>query len=135
MPGDKNAISKRGLPDTGEQQEQEVTADDSILPWQTWCQVNVCPTHAAQALLLDGAPVAEVRAVNSLSGAVWRTSQDGLQFQVCYLTTANQHTTVKKSGIIKSDTGTFSPMKYKTKHELKQTTLMLIINTSVHEMR
>lgn len=71
-------------------QQQEVTADNTILAWQPWCQVYVCPIHAAQALLLDGAPVAEVRAMNSFSRTVWRTSQDGFQFQIHHLTAAMQ---------------------------------------------
>lgn len=68
----------------------QLTADDALLPWQAWCQMDVCPPHAAQALLLDGAPVAEVGAMHSLSGAVWRTSQDRFQLQIHYLTTAMQ---------------------------------------------
>jgi len=49
--------------------------------------VDVSPLHAAQALLLDGAPVVEVRAMNSLSRAVWSTSQDWFQLQINDLTT------------------------------------------------
>lgn len=48
--------------------------------------MNVCPLHAAQALLLDGAPVSEVGAMNSLSRAVWRTSRDQFQLQIHNLT-------------------------------------------------
>lgn len=48
----------------------QLTADDAIIPWQARCQVNVRSLHAVQALLLDGAPVAEVRAMNGLSRAV-----------------------------------------------------------------
>lgn len=48
--------------------------------------MDVCPLHAAQALLLDGAPVSEVGAMNSLSRAVWRTSHDRFQLQIHNLT-------------------------------------------------
>lgn len=52
-----------------------LTADDTVLSGQTWGQVDVCPFHATQALLLYGAPVAEVGAMNGFNRAVWRTSQ------------------------------------------------------------
>lgn len=75
----------------------KVTADNAILSWQAWRQVNVCAIHAAQALLLDGAPVAKIRAMNSLSRTLWRSSQDWFQFQIHYLTTEMQNTRDKKS--------------------------------------
>lgn len=52
--------------------------------------MDVCPLHAAQALLLDGAPVSEVGAMNSLSRAVWRTSHDRFQLQIHNLTVETQ---------------------------------------------
>lgn len=52
------------------------TADDTILSWQTRGQVDMCPFHAAQSLLLDGAPVTKIRAMNGFSRTVRRTSQD-----------------------------------------------------------
>lgn len=48
--------------------------------------MDVCPLHAAQALLLDGAPVSEIGPMNSLSGAVWRAKHDPFQLQICNLT-------------------------------------------------
>lgn len=68
----------------------EHTTDDAVLPWQALCQMDVCPLHAAQALLLDGAPVSEVGAMNSLSRAVWRTSHDRFQLQIHNLTVETQ---------------------------------------------
>lgn len=70
----------------------ELTADDTILSRQTWCQVDVSPLHTAQALLLDGAPIAHVGTMNSLCRAVCRTSQDWLQLQIQYLATTRQPT-------------------------------------------
>lgn len=69
----------------------ELTTDDTILPWQAWCQVDVCPLHAAQALLLDGGPVTEVGAMNSFCRTVLRTSQDRFQLQILHLATARVH--------------------------------------------
>lgn len=68
----------------------ERTADDAILSRQTWGQVDVCPLHAAQPLLLDGAPVTEIGAMNRFSRTVWGTSQDLFQLQLCYLDTVVQ---------------------------------------------
>lgn len=86
----------------------QLTADDAVLPWEAWCQVDVCPLHAAQALLLNGAPFTQVGAMNSLSRAVWRTSQNRFQLQILHLTTARKLVLTQHFGLFGWDTDSYS---------------------------
>lgn len=101
MPGGKMKYTHQSkcsadFAQTHTQTHTELTADYAFLPWKAQCQVDVRPLHAAQALLLDGAPVAEVGAMNGLSGAVRRTSQDRFQLQIHYLIPAVCHHSKKE---------------------------------------